>query len=149
MVNGEQLFMCTKIGQALRKSSTPNNYKTICDGVRRYTCNDTGHKVEQVSNLNKYQRPQCPHKVFKSNKCRNIFYQWTHLYIRVFILESRLIIIINMIMFLFFPCFFEIFKIWIQFKSVCVVHFCSFTAEPGGSVCFSVSVFLLSVMTKV
>ena len=75
MVNGEQLFMCTKIGQALSKSSTPNNYKTICDGVRRYTCNDTGHKVEQVSNLNKYQRPQCPHKVFKSNKCRNIFYQ--------------------------------------------------------------------------
>ena len=102
--------MCTKIGQALSKSSTPNNYKTICDGVRRYTCNDTGHKVEQVSNLNKYQRPQCPHKVFKSNKCRNIFYQWKHLYIRVFILESRLTIVINMIMFLFFLVFLRFLK---------------------------------------
>ena len=36
MVNMEQLFMCTKIGQALSRSSTPNNYKSICDGVRRY-----------------------------------------------------------------------------------------------------------------
>ena len=83
MVNMEQLFMCTKIGQALSKSSTPNNCESICDGARGYIYNDTEHKVEQVSNLNKYQGPQCSHKVFKSNKCRSIFYQRTGLYMSI------------------------------------------------------------------
>ena len=55
VVNAGQLFMCCKMSKALRKSSTPNNYKSLCDGVRKYLFNETGHNIDQGSSLMKHQ----------------------------------------------------------------------------------------------
>ena len=74
MVNTEQLSMCNKMSQALSECSSPNNYQNIYDGVRGYSGNETGCKVERDL-LMKHQGPESSQKDSKSNKCRNIFYQ--------------------------------------------------------------------------
>ena len=61
MVNMEQLLTCNNTNQPLSKSSTPSNYKNIYDGVRSYSCNETGSKTEQDSNPMK-QGPQSSDK---------------------------------------------------------------------------------------
>jgi len=63
------------MSQPLSKSSSPNNCKSIYDGVRGYSGNKTGYKVERDSKLMKHQGPESAHRDSKSNKCRNIFYQ--------------------------------------------------------------------------
>ncbi|OWK03672.1 hypothetical protein Celaphus_00013965 [Cervus elaphus hippelaphus] len=72
IANTEQLSTCNKISQALSKSSSPSNYKGIYGGLRRYSSNQTGYKVEGESNLKKHQGPESSHRDSKSNKCRNI-----------------------------------------------------------------------------
>uniref|UniRef100_A0ABI0NWB6 Uncharacterized protein n=1 Tax=Bos taurus TaxID=9913 RepID=A0ABI0NWB6_BOVIN len=74
-VNTEQLLTCNNMSQALSKSSTPNNYKHIYDGVRNHSCNETGYKTEQDSNPMKHQGPQSSDKDSKNSTCRNILYQ--------------------------------------------------------------------------
>ena len=46
MVNVEELSMCNKMSQPFFKSFSPNNCKSIYDGVREYSGNKTGYKVE-------------------------------------------------------------------------------------------------------
>ena len=46
MVNVEELSMCNKMSQPLSKSSNRNHCKSIYDGVRGYSGNKTGYKVE-------------------------------------------------------------------------------------------------------
>ncbi|KAI4571124.1 hypothetical protein MJG53_013230 [Ovis ammon polii x Ovis aries] len=46
MVNMEELLMYNKMSQPLSKSSNPNHCKSIYDGVRGYSGNKTGYKVE-------------------------------------------------------------------------------------------------------
>ena len=75
MVNMEELSMCNKMSQPLGKSSNPNHCKSIYDGVRGYSGNKTGYKVEGHWNLMKHQGPESSHRDSKSNWCRNIFYQ--------------------------------------------------------------------------
>ena len=67
--------MCNKMSQTLSKSSSSNNYTIIYDGVKVYSCNETGHNFEHDSNFLEHQRAHSSHKDCKSNKCRNIFYQ--------------------------------------------------------------------------
>ncbi|XP_069408545.1 zinc finger protein 724-like [Ovis canadensis] len=74
-VNTEQLLKCNNRSQALSKSSTPNNYKHIYDGVRSHSCNESECKTEQDSNPMKYQGPQSSDKDSKNSTWRNIFYQ--------------------------------------------------------------------------
>ncbi|XP_017918488.1 PREDICTED: putative zinc finger protein 66 [Capra hircus] len=74
-VNTEQLLMCNNTSQALSKSSTPNNYKNIYDGVRSHSCNETRCKTTQDSNSMKHQGPQSSDKDSKNSTWRNIFYQ--------------------------------------------------------------------------
>ena len=54
VVNAGQLFMYHKMSKALSKSSTPNNYKSLYDGVRKYLFNETGHNTDQGSSLLKH-----------------------------------------------------------------------------------------------
>ncbi|XDB60336.1 hypothetical protein AB1E18_013709 [Capra hircus] len=75
MVNMEQLLTCNNRSQALSKSSTPNNYKNIYDGVRSHSCNESECKTEQDSHPMKYQGPQSSDKDSKNSTWRNIFYQ--------------------------------------------------------------------------
>ena len=75
MANMEQLSMCNTMSQALNKSSSLNNYKSIHDGVRRYSSNETGCKVEGDSHFKKLQGPEPSHRDSKSSKCRTTFYQ--------------------------------------------------------------------------
>ena len=75
MANMEQLSMCNTMSQALNKSSSLNNYKSIHDGVRRYSSNETGCKVEGDSHFKKLQGPEPSHRGSKSSKCRTTFYQ--------------------------------------------------------------------------
>ncbi|KAM9756395.1 uncharacterized protein ACBT57_009641 [Dama dama] len=49
MVNTEQLSMCNEMSQALSECSSPNNYKSIYDGVRGYSGNETGYKISASS----------------------------------------------------------------------------------------------------
>ena len=74
-VNTEELSVCNKMNQTLSKSSRSSNYTIIYDGVKVYSCNETGHNFEQDSNFMEHQRAQSSHKDSKSNKRRNIFYQ--------------------------------------------------------------------------
>ena len=67
------------MSQPLSKSSNPNNCKSIYDGVRGYSGNKTGYKVERDSKLMKHLGPESAHRDSKSNKCRNIFYQMSGL----------------------------------------------------------------------
>ena len=79
MVNMEELSVCNKMSQPFCKSISPNNCKSIYDGVRGYSGNKTGYKVEGDSNLMQHQGPESSNKDSKSNKCRNIFYQMSGL----------------------------------------------------------------------
>ena len=74
-VNTEELSVCNKMNQTLSKSSRSSNYTIIYDGVKVYSCNETGHNFEQDSNFMEHQGAQSSHKDSKSNKRRNIFYQ--------------------------------------------------------------------------
>ena len=67
--------MCRIMSKALSKSSTPNNYKSLYDGVRKYLFNETGHNIDQGSSFMKHQGNQFLDNDSGSNKCRNIFYQ--------------------------------------------------------------------------
>ena len=42
------------MSKALSKSSTPSNYKSLYDGVRKYLFDETGHNVDQGSSLMKH-----------------------------------------------------------------------------------------------
>ena len=75
MLKTQQVSVCNKMSQTLRKSSSSNNYKSIYGGVRRYSGNETGYMVEGDSNLKKHQGPEPSNKDSKSNTCRNIFHQ--------------------------------------------------------------------------
>ena len=66
------------MSQPLTKRSSPNNCKSIYDGVWD-SGNKTGYKVERDSNLMKHQGPESSHRDSKSNKCTNIFYQMSGL----------------------------------------------------------------------
>ena len=79
MVNMEELSVYNKMSQHFCKSVSPNNCKSIYDGVRAYSGNKTGYKVEGDSNLMKHQGPESSNKDSKINKCRNIFYQMSGL----------------------------------------------------------------------
>ncbi|XP_017918344.1 PREDICTED: zinc finger protein 2 homolog [Capra hircus] len=74
-VNTEQLLTCNNTSQALSKSSTPNDYKNIYDGVRSHSCNETGCKTAQDSHPMKHQGPQSSDKDSENSTWRNIFYQ--------------------------------------------------------------------------
>ena len=74
-VNRKQLFMCNNMSQALSRSSNPNSYRSIYDGARNCSCNDSGYNIEQNSDLRKHQAPQSSENDSKSNTCRNIFYR--------------------------------------------------------------------------
>ena len=67
------------MGKGLSKGANSNNHKNIYREVRRYSCSETGHNVDQDSSLMKHQGPQSSDNDFKSNKCMNIFYQRLHL----------------------------------------------------------------------
>ena len=75
VINMEQLYRCSKMSNALHKSSTPNNYKSMYDGVRSYSCNETGYNLDQDPNVMKYQGLQLSDNDSKSNQYRNVFYQ--------------------------------------------------------------------------
>ncbi|MXQ98651.1 hypothetical protein E5288_WYG020105 [Bos mutus] len=62
MVNIQQLCIYNKMSQALRKSSSSNNYQSIYGGVRRYSDSKTGYTVEGDSNLMKHQEPESSNK---------------------------------------------------------------------------------------
>ena len=66
-VNMKQLFMCNYTTWALSRSSNPNSYQSIYDGVRGYSGNKIGYKVEGHSNLMKHQGPESSHRDSKSN----------------------------------------------------------------------------------
>uniref|UniRef100_A0A4W2CJX1 Uncharacterized protein n=1 Tax=Bos indicus x Bos taurus TaxID=30522 RepID=A0A4W2CJX1_BOBOX len=78
MVNIQQLCMYNKMSQALRKSSSSNNYRSIYGGVRRYSGSETGSTVEGDSNLMKHQEPESSNKDSKSKTFRNTFDQMAH-----------------------------------------------------------------------
>ena len=67
MVNTEELSVCNKMNQTLSKSSSASNYTIIYDGVRGYSGNKIGYKVEGHSNLMKHQGPESSHRDSKSN----------------------------------------------------------------------------------
>ena len=75
MVNTQQLSICNKMSQTLSNSSSSNNYKSIYGGLRRYSGNENGYRVEGDSNLRKHQGTETSNKDSKSNKCRNTFDQ--------------------------------------------------------------------------
>ena len=75
MVNTQQLSICNKMSQTLSNSSSSNNYKSIYGGLRRYSGNENGYRVEGDSNLMKHQGTETSNKDSKSNKCRNTFDQ--------------------------------------------------------------------------
>ena len=75
MVNTQQLSRYNKMSQTLSNSSSSNNYKSIYGGLRRYSGNENGYRVEGDSNLRKHQGTETSNKDSKSNKCRNTFDQ--------------------------------------------------------------------------
>uniref|UniRef100_A0AC11D1V8 Uncharacterized protein n=1 Tax=Ovis aries TaxID=9940 RepID=A0AC11D1V8_SHEEP len=75
VVNTQQLSICNKMSQTLSKSSSSNNYKSINGGLRRYSGNENGYRVEGDSNLVKHKGSKSSNKDSKSNKCRNTFDQ--------------------------------------------------------------------------
>ena len=92
----EQLYKCNKMRNALSRSSTPSNYKSIHDGMRSSSCNQTWHNVDQDSYLLKQQGHQFSDNNSEHNKCRNIFYQSSSLTINTYMsrdLERRLILL--------------------------------------------------------
>ncbi|KAF4011295.1 hypothetical protein G4228_001956, partial [Cervus hanglu yarkandensis] len=84
IISVEQLSKCNKMRNALSRSSTPNNYKSIHDGMRSSSCNETGHNVDQDSYLVKQQGHQFSDNNSEHNKCRNIFYQSSNLTINTY-----------------------------------------------------------------
>ena len=75
MVNTQELCMYNKMSQALRKSSSSNNHRSIYGGVRRYSGSETGYMVEGDSNLMKHRGPESSNKDSKSKTFRNTFDQ--------------------------------------------------------------------------
>ena len=51
IISVEQLYKRNKMSNALSRSSTPNNYKSIHDGMRSSSCSETEHNVDQDSYL--------------------------------------------------------------------------------------------------
>ena len=94
MANMEQLSMCNTMSQALNKSSSQNNYKSVHDGVRRYSSNETGCEV--VYTLVNIRDLNLHTGILKvvNGELPFIRYQ-VFLWRRVFILERRLIIAVN------------------------------------------------------
>ena len=79
IISVEQLYKCNKMRNTLSRSSTPNNDKSIHDGMRSSSCNETGHNVDQDSYLVKQQGHQFSDNNSKHNKCTNIFHQSSNL----------------------------------------------------------------------
>ncbi|XP_060996122.1 zinc finger protein 724-like [Dama dama] len=75
VVNTQQHCMCNKMSQTLSKSSSSNNYKSIFDGLRRYSGNEPGYTVDGDSNLKNHLGPESSMKDSKRHKCRNAFHQ--------------------------------------------------------------------------
>ena len=75
MVSTQQFSMYNKISQTLSMSPSSNDYKSIYGGLRRYSGNENGYRVEGDSNLRKHQGTETSNKDSKSNKCRNTFDQ--------------------------------------------------------------------------
>ncbi|XP_065776806.1 zinc finger protein 724-like [Muntiacus reevesi] len=82
IISVEQLSKCNKMRNALSRSSTPNNYESIHDGMRSSSCNETGHNVDQGSYLVKQQGHQFSDNNSEHHKCRNILYQSSSLTIK-------------------------------------------------------------------
>ena len=80
----EDLYNCNKMRNALSRSCTLNNYKSIRDGMRSSSCNETGHNVDRDSYLLKQQGHQFSDNNSEHNKCRNIFYQSSNLTINTY-----------------------------------------------------------------
>ena len=77
IISVEQLYKRNKMSNALSRSSTPNNYKSIHDGMRTSSCS-----VDQDSYLMKQQGHQFSDNS-KHNKYKNIFYQSSNLTINM------------------------------------------------------------------
>ncbi|XP_065782629.1 zinc finger protein 724-like [Muntiacus reevesi] len=84
IINVEQLYKCNKMRNALSRNSTPKNSKSIHDGMRSSSCNETGHNVDQGSYLVKQQGHQFSDNNSEYHKCRNIFYQSSNLTINTY-----------------------------------------------------------------
>ena len=84
IIGVEQLSKCNKMSNALSRSSTPNSYKSLHDGMRSSSCNETGHSVDQDSYLLKQQGHQFSDNNSKHHKCMNIFYQSSNLTINTY-----------------------------------------------------------------
>ena len=80
----EQLYRCNKLRNVLSRNSTANNYKSIHDGMRSSSFNETGHNVDQDSYLLKQQGHQFSDNNSEHKKCRNIFYQGSNLTINTY-----------------------------------------------------------------
>lgn len=91
----EQLYKCSKMSNALHKSSTPNNYKSMYDGVRSYSCNETGYNLDQDPNVMKYQGLQLSMILKVINVGMSFIKAQILLVIRAFILERKIIIVVN------------------------------------------------------
>ena len=48
IISVEQFYKHNKMSNALSRSSTPNNYTSIHDGMRSSSCNETGHKLTKT-----------------------------------------------------------------------------------------------------
>ena len=83
IISVEQLYKRNKMSNALSRSSTPNNYKSIHDGMRSSSCSETGRNVDQDSYLMKQQGHQFSDNS-KHNKYKNIFYQSSNLTINTY-----------------------------------------------------------------
>nr|XP_020771952.1 zinc finger protein 93-like [Odocoileus virginianus texanus] len=84
IISVEQLYKCNKMRNALSRSSTPNSYKSIHDGMRSSSCNETGHNVDQDSYTVKQQGHQFSDNNSKYHQCRNIFHQSSNLIINTY-----------------------------------------------------------------
>jgi len=81
------------MSNALHKSSTPNNYKSMYDGVRSYSCNETGYNLDQDPNVMKYQGLQLSMILKVINVGMSFIKAQILLVIRAFILERKIIIV--------------------------------------------------------
>ena len=75
MVSMEQLLTCNNTNQSLSKSSTPNNYKNIYNGVRSYSWMKLGLKLNKTLTLWNIRDLNLQTRILKNSTCRNIVYQ--------------------------------------------------------------------------
>ena len=75
IVSVAELGVCNKTSEVLSKSSTFNRYKYIYNRGGSYSCNESGHDLDQDSSPMKHQGTQFSENHCRREKCRTVYYQ--------------------------------------------------------------------------